>query len=61
MLELSRLRSQLPPLLSVIAGMVDLTGFLTLGNIFRLGLAAAGHPGRAGDRPALEVTVGKPR
>ena len=34
MLELSRLRYQLPPLLSVIAGMVDLIGFLTLGNIF---------------------------
>src|SRR6516162_4593325 len=34
MLELSRLRYRLPPLLSVIAGMVDLTGFLTLGNIF---------------------------
>ena len=34
MLKLSRLRYQLPPLLSVIAGMVDLIGFLTLGNIF---------------------------
>jgi hypothetical protein len=33
MLKLSRLRYQLPPLLSVIAGMVDLIGFLTLGNI----------------------------
>jgi uncharacterized membrane protein YoaK (UPF0700 family) len=32
--ELSRLEAQLPPLLSVIAGMVDLTGFLTLGHIF---------------------------
>jgi uncharacterized membrane protein YoaK (UPF0700 family) len=32
--ELSRLESRLPPLLSVIAGMVDLTGFLTLGHIF---------------------------
>jgi uncharacterized membrane protein YoaK (UPF0700 family) len=32
--ELSRLEERLPPLLSVIAGMVDLTGFLTLGNIF---------------------------
>lgn len=30
----SRLEKQLPTLLSVIAGMVDLTGFLTLGNIF---------------------------
>src|SRR6202162_5588126 len=32
--ELSRLEARLPPLLSVIAGMVDLTGFFTLGNIF---------------------------
>jgi uncharacterized membrane protein YoaK (UPF0700 family) len=31
---LSRLAARLPPLLSVIAGMVDLTGFFTLGNIF---------------------------
>src|SRR5262245_45004989 len=31
---LSRLQRRLPPLLSVIAGMVDLTGFLTLGNLF---------------------------
>jgi uncharacterized membrane protein YoaK (UPF0700 family) len=31
---LSRLEDRLSPLLSVIAGMVDLTGFLTLGNIF---------------------------
>jgi uncharacterized membrane protein YoaK (UPF0700 family) len=30
----SRLEKQLPALLSVIAGMVDLTGFLTLGNLF---------------------------
>jgi uncharacterized membrane protein YoaK (UPF0700 family) len=33
-LALSRLEKWLPTLLSVIAGMVDLTGFLTLGNIF---------------------------
>jgi uncharacterized membrane protein YoaK (UPF0700 family) len=32
--ELWVLARRLPPLLSVIAGMVDLTGFLTLGNIF---------------------------
>jgi uncharacterized membrane protein YoaK (UPF0700 family) len=32
--ELSRLEARLPPLLSVIAGMVDLIGFLTLGHIF---------------------------
>jgi uncharacterized membrane protein YoaK (UPF0700 family) len=33
-LALSRLEERLPALLSVIAGMVDLTGFFTLGNIF---------------------------
>jgi len=33
-LELSVLAERLPPLLSIIAGMVDLTGFFTLGNIF---------------------------
>ena len=33
--EVSRLESRLPPLLSVIAGMVDLTGFLTLGIFSR--------------------------
>ena len=33
-LALSRLEARLPPLLSVIAGMVDLMGFFTLGNIF---------------------------
>ncbi len=33
-LALSQLEERLPPLLSVIAGMVDLTGFFTLGNIF---------------------------
>jgi uncharacterized membrane protein YoaK (UPF0700 family) len=32
--ELSRLADRLPPLLAVIAGMVDLIGFFTLGNIF---------------------------
>ena len=32
--ELSRLEAWLPPLLSVIAGMVDLTGFFTLGHVF---------------------------
>src|SRR4029077_2640335 len=31
---LSRLEKRLPTMLSVIAGMVDLTGFLSLGNIF---------------------------
>lgn len=32
--ELLRLEARLPPLLSVIAGMVDLTGFFTLGHVF---------------------------
>jgi len=32
--ELSHAESRLPPLLSVIAGMVDLTGFFTLGHVF---------------------------
>ncbi|HEY1506377.1 MAG TPA: YoaK family protein [Stellaceae bacterium] len=32
--DLSGIAGRLPPLLSVIAGMVDLTGFFTLGNIF---------------------------
>ena len=32
--ELSHLEARLPPFLSVIAGMVDLTGFFTLGHIF---------------------------
>jgi uncharacterized membrane protein YoaK (UPF0700 family) len=32
--KLLRLEEQLPPVLSVIAGMVDLTGFFMLGNIF---------------------------
>jgi uncharacterized membrane protein YoaK (UPF0700 family) len=31
---LLRLQAQLPPLLSVVAGMVDLTGFFTLGHVF---------------------------
>jgi len=31
---LSRLEKQLLTLLSIIAGMVDLTGFVTLGNVF---------------------------
>lgn len=32
--RLAHLEARLPPLLSVIAGMVDLTGFFTLGHIF---------------------------
>jgi uncharacterized membrane protein YoaK (UPF0700 family) len=33
-MEMARFAERLPPLLSIIAGMVDLTGFFTLGNIF---------------------------
>jgi Protein of unknown function (DUF1275) len=32
--ELSRLEARVCPLLSVIAGMVDFTGFFTLGHVF---------------------------
>src|SRR5262245_44892914 len=32
--RLARLERRLPTLLSIIAGMVDLTGFLKLGNVF---------------------------
>ena len=32
--RLARLEEWLPPMLSVVAGMVDLTGFYTLGNVF---------------------------
>src|SRR3981189_3596990 len=52
-LALSRLEARLPPLLSVIAGMVDLTGFFTLGHIFTAHIsgnlvvaAPAAGPGR---------------
>ena len=53
--ELSRLEARLPPLLSVIAGMVDLTGFFSLGHIFTahvignlvVAAAAAVHGGPA--------------
>ena len=39
-MTLARLEERLPPLLSVIAGMVDLTGFFTLGNIFTAHITA---------------------
>ena len=32
--QVARLEGWLPPMLSVVAGMVDLTGFFTLGNVF---------------------------
>ena len=32
--ELLQMEERLPPILSVIAGMVDLTGFFMLGNVF---------------------------
>jgi uncharacterized membrane protein YoaK (UPF0700 family) len=62
---LSRLERRLPPLLSVIAGMVDLTGFFTLGHVFPahvtgnlvVAAAAAVHAGPFNPAQALAIPV----
>jgi uncharacterized membrane protein YoaK (UPF0700 family) len=63
--ELSRLEKRLPPILSVIAGMVDLTGFFTLGHVFTahvtgnlvVAAAAAVHAGPFNMAQALAIPV----
>jgi len=63
--QLVRLEARLPPVLSVIAGMVDLTGFFTLGHIFTAHVtgnlvvvaAAAVHAGPFNLMQALAIPV----